>query len=443
MRWEKGGKSGYSPAGIMDWNAIRNARPADRKKVARQTRSLSLLTDEAIRKHLEGKSTVGIYPLLPDETCWFLAVDFDKSAWRQDAVAFLETCRRYGVPASLERSRSGNGGHVWLFFDRPVPAVDARRLGAAILTRTTESRHEVGLDSYDRFFPNQDTMPRGGFGNLIALPLQKGPRKLGNSVFVDQEIQPLQDQWQWLSAIQRVPPICCQGSLTGWPRKEMSRSPVRSNRGQRCGRSVAVAALQEAAGTNNHWPISGERADCAIQPGLHREAGTALSHTGSSGSTGGVPESGIHKAQAMRVSTYGKPRIISCAENFPEHIGLPRGCLQDAVDLFRSYGVSTEIRDERVTGRSLSIEFQGTLLPAQQEAAARLRPMTSALSARRPHSATLPGRLANRVPEGQHPRSGSPPATLGSMARSPGDFLDIPRRPSGKLEVVRRREPVK
>ena len=115
VRWEKGEKSGYSPAGIMDWRAILSAKLADRKKVARQTRSLSVLTDQAIREHLEGKSTVGIYPLLPDETCWFLAADFDKSAWRQDAAAFLETCRCFGVPASLERSRSGNGGHAWLF----------------------------------------------------------------------------------------------------------------------------------------------------------------------------------------------------------------------------------------------------------------------------------------------------------------------------------------
>jgi hypothetical protein len=104
----------------------------------------------------------------------------------------------------LERSRSGNGGHVWIFFDRPVPAVDARRLGAALLTRTTESRHEIGLDSYDRFFPNQDTMPKGGFGNLIALPLQKVPRRSNNSVFVDDSFAPYRDQWQYLSAVQRV-----------------------------------------------------------------------------------------------------------------------------------------------------------------------------------------------------------------------------------------------
>src|SRR3989442_15149164 len=101
---------------------------------------------------------------------------------------------RAEVPAALERSRSGNGGHVWIFFDYPVPASTARKLGCAILTRAMEARHQLGLDSYDRFFPNQDTMPNGRLGNLIALPLQKLPRADGNSVFVDPAVRPYSDQ---------------------------------------------------------------------------------------------------------------------------------------------------------------------------------------------------------------------------------------------------------
>ena len=166
------------------------AKDEERKKVDHQTRKFRPLTDDVVRGHLVGDHTVGIYPLLQDETCWFLAVDFDKKTWQKDAAAFLEVCRRLNVPAALERSRSGNGGHVWIFFDRALCATTARKLGCAILTRTMESRHQVGLDSYDRFFPNQDTMPKGGFGNLDSLPLQKAPRADGNSVFVDTEFHP-------------------------------------------------------------------------------------------------------------------------------------------------------------------------------------------------------------------------------------------------------------
>ncbi len=114
---------------------------------------------------------MGVYPLLQDDTCWFLAADFDGESWADDARAYLETCRARNVPAALERSRSGQGGHAWIFFSQPVPAREARQLGSALMTETMERRPEIGFASYDRFFPNQDSMAAGGFGNLIALPL--------------------------------------------------------------------------------------------------------------------------------------------------------------------------------------------------------------------------------------------------------------------------------
>jgi hypothetical protein len=161
-RWRtKEGTWAYRPSGKKDWQAILASRPEEHKKVDRQTRTLYAITDEVVRQHLTGKKTIGVYPLLPDETCWFLAGDFDKKTWEEDALAFVATCQRAGVPAYLERSRSGNGGHVWIFFDRPLPAVLARKMGCALLTQTMERRHHLGLDSYDRFFPNQDTMPKG------------------------------------------------------------------------------------------------------------------------------------------------------------------------------------------------------------------------------------------------------------------------------------------
>ena len=149
---------------------------------------------------------IGVYPLLTDETCWFLAADFDKTTWLEDVSAFLQVCKSYNVPAVLECSRSGNGGHVWIFFSEPVPAILARKMGAFILTEAMELRPEIGFESYDRFFPNQDTMPKGGFGTLIALPLQKRPSEKGNSLFLNEKCAPHQDQWAFLSLIRRMNP---------------------------------------------------------------------------------------------------------------------------------------------------------------------------------------------------------------------------------------------
>jgi hypothetical protein len=145
-RWEReDGKSGYSPAAIKDWKAIHSSRPEDRKKVDQKTRKFLPLTDGVIENHLLGRETVGVYPLLPDETCWFLAADFDKKTWEYDSLTFLEICREMNVPAVLERSRSGKGGHIWIFFERPLPAITARKLGCLILTRAMERRHQLGL----------------------------------------------------------------------------------------------------------------------------------------------------------------------------------------------------------------------------------------------------------------------------------------------------------
>lgn len=162
--------------------------------------------DLVVLGHLKGRHVLGVYPLLPDETCWFLAVDFDKSTWREDVRAFWETCRRIGLPVAVERSRSGNGAHAWFFFSSPVSASAARKMGCYLLTETMGQHHQLSMDSYDRLFPSQDTMPRGGFGNLIALPLQREPRREGNSVFLDESLQPLADdqQWTYLASIPRI-----------------------------------------------------------------------------------------------------------------------------------------------------------------------------------------------------------------------------------------------
>lgn len=195
IRWESKTsiKSGYSPACANEWRTGVCEKP--RIKCGDCGSQLLIpLSDAVLYDHLAGKHTVGVYPLL--------AIDFDEAEWGEDARAFVQSCTELGVPAALEISRSGKGTHVWVFFAGRVPARDARRLGTAIISHTCSRTRQLKLASYDRLFPNQDTMPKGGFGNLVALPLQKIPRENGCSVFVDVELRPFDDQWAFLASIQ-------------------------------------------------------------------------------------------------------------------------------------------------------------------------------------------------------------------------------------------------
>lgn len=179
VRWENraGDRSGYTPACANEWRPGVCAKPTI--KCADCThRQLLPLDDAVVHGHLAGRHTIGVYPLLQDDSCHFLGVDFDEAEWREDARAFVGSCRELGVPAVLEISRSGQGAHAWVFFAGRVAARDARRLGTALISHACSRTRQLQLSSYDRLFPNQDTLPKGGFGNLIALPLQKSRREL-------------------------------------------------------------------------------------------------------------------------------------------------------------------------------------------------------------------------------------------------------------------------
>jgi len=201
---KKTGKPGYAPACSNKWEPRLCLLKTGGKCGDCTNQAFVAVGDQVVIDHLRGRHTIGSYPILEGDTCWFLAADFDKSSWKEDVGAFVETCRSVGVPVAIERSRSGNGAHAWFFFMAPVAASAARQMGCYLITETMSRRHELSMESYDRLFPNQDTMPRGGFGNLIALPLQHEPRQQGNSLFVNDQFEPFADQWGFLASVQRI-----------------------------------------------------------------------------------------------------------------------------------------------------------------------------------------------------------------------------------------------
>lgn len=368
-RWESKttGKSGYAPACANEWRAGVCEKPRIKCSDC-GNRLLVPLSDAVIYAHLAGDHTIGIYPLLDDDTCYFLAVDFDEAEWRDDACAFVQSCEELGVPVALEISRSGQGAHAWVFFASRVSARNARRLGTAIISHTCSRTRQLKLASYDRLFPNQDMMPKGGFGNLIALPLQKRPRENGCSVFVDTRLRPHPDQWVHLSSIKPMAPndiepmilratggvhsldvtfIDNEDLATPWKREDISAKKLAGTMPKIL--SVTLANL-----------IYFEKAQLpqALANRLIRLA--AFQN----------PE--FYKAQAMRMSVWDKPRIIGRAENFPQHIALPRGCLDAVQELMRDNGIDCNLHDERFTGEPIYAEFIGTLRLDQEIAVAAM-----------------------------------------------------------------------
>lgn len=366
----KTGKSGYQPACANEWNRRFCDKPKTKCANCPNRRFMSV-TDEEVKWHLTGSDSsgkpfvMGVYPLLADEHCWFLAADFDKDSWREDVAAVAATCRELDLPVAVERSRSGNGAHLWFSFREPLPARLARELGAVLLTATMERHPDLGLDSYDRLFPNQDTMPKGGFGNLIALPLQKTARDKGNSLFLDEHFEPYEDQWAFLGGLRRlsraevervVEPARRENLILAVddPLPEESDAPwLLSPSRERKERPIA-GALPEVLEvvSSDQLYVAKEGLNPALRGRLIRLAAFAN------------PE--FHKAQAMRLSTFGKPRVISCAEDYPQHLALPRGCLDDVRECLSACGVRLRVRDERNPGIPLDLSFRGELRPEQE-----------------------------------------------------------------------------
>ena len=389
----KNGKSGYQPVCRNEWIEGICEKPKKHRISCGSCsrRAFEPVTGEVIRNHLTGFApaknewaspapfVMGVYPLLLNESCCFLAIDLDKKTWQEDAKAFMDTCRLEGIPAALERSRSGNGAHVWVFFEQPVPAAKARKLGSYLMTRTLDRRPEIGLDSFDRFFPNQDTLPKGGFGNLIALPLQKAAREKNHSVFLDDTLIPYPDQWAFLDSIKRLD----ENTLDGLIQTALARNEL-----------LPVAFDPVETEEEKPWQRETDILPVIMEP-LPQTVEVAVADQIYINHTGLPPvlrnrilrlacfsNPEFYRAQKMRLSTWNKPRILCCYEYFPEYIALPAGCLDGLKEILSHYHINPEITDKQNHGTKAAFEFHGELREDQQEAVEKILPhATGILSA--------------------------------------------------------------
>ncbi len=370
-RWSnaRSGRSGYAPACAHEW--VRGICEKPRVRCGECLNQAFLpVTDRVVLDHLLGRYVVGIYPLLVDETCWFLAVDFDGASWCEDVRSLVETSRGFGLEPAIERSRSGNGAHIWHFFADAVPASTARDLGCLLLTATMSRRHELRMSSYDRLFPSQDTLPRGGFGNLIALPFQAEPRQAGNTVFLDDDFEPHGDQWAYLASVPLISPASVESLVEDARRRGriLAARPV-----DELDQGAAAPWKRHPTRRRGPDPVPGPLPSLVVAVLAQRlfveKAGLPAALLSQIKRLAAFQNPEFYKKQSLRLSTALTPRVISCAEDLPHHVALPRGCQDGLAELLSSHGVPLVVDDQRVTRPVRGFEFHGELTTLQSRAA--------------------------------------------------------------------------
>jgi superfamily II DNA or RNA helicase len=368
-RWtsSKTGKSGWSPAVAGGFYTDETT-----------DRDLLPLTDDVIAGHLVGTTSAGkelhagLYPMLRDDTCRLIACDFDKAGWQADAAAFAHACSRHRIPHAVEISRSGDGAHVWIFFSQRVPAAIARTLGASILREAMAARGGMTLDSYDRFFPAQDLLPKRSkgrmrLGNLIALPLQGARRREGTTVFVNVATwQPFDDQFAYLASVEPLDADAVEDRLRSLRtvRVGPTEAPNRT-RGVRVSRTAPEQP--DTIGSNKRLVLRSGAMLAVPTAGLPASALAELKHAAS------ITNPEFYRRQAQRFSTFGVPRFVACFEHDESELRLPRGLADQAERILTRAGVAVEIASEHPVRQNIAVRFHGELRSEQADAVRRAR----------------------------------------------------------------------
>lgn len=351
----RSGKIAYTPACTNAWKPGvcrrgKTKHPCD----GCPGKSFAALSDRALVAHFQGKDArfrdvIGIYPMLADSSCWFLVADFDDAGWQEAAAAYRGAASRHGIACAVERSRSGEGAHVWIFFEEPLSAKMARQLGSLLLDDARRHCSKVGFDAYDRLFPTQDTLPKDGLGNLVALPLQGAAVRRGCSVFVDEDFHAYSDQWAYLAGIRKVSKRDVQQLLSVAQHEAESTRPSRGQRQLTDGQDEAAASLPEMIEIQETGmlEISRTKLPQALVADIEQLAVIAN------------PE--FFAKQRMHERIWNTPRYLWFGEEDEETIRLPRGCLDRLCGLLEEHGVETAIADRRESGLPLHATFTGKL----------------------------------------------------------------------------------
>lgn len=367
-RWRnKQGKSGYSVACQHEWQVGICHKPKI-KCADCQHRRFKPLDFTVLYEHLSGNITAGIYPLMPDNTCRLLAIDLDKADWQQVVSTIRTVCDSWQIDYLVERSRSGNGAHIWFFFAEPILASKARQLGTLILDGAMEQYPALSFESYDRMFPNQDTMPIGGFGNLIALPLQKQARQQGNSTFIDSDFTVLADPWYALQTVKLLTQDFIDGLITTQPDRFYQNNASLADSHEPVWQSFQPVITDNAKTYPKQLTIILANRLFIETKALPNHLQAQLIRLAS------YNNPNFYKAQAMRFSTFGIPRRICFAHIEHNTLSLPRGCLTACLALLDQYQIEVVIEDKRQIGAKLlpkipkTVTQQITLTPEQQQA---------------------------------------------------------------------------